>query len=1147
MRFNSAGYSDNTFNPNPDGAVNTVTVPSSGSATPSATAFSAWLNADGSLKTTFASGANGQVTCYAIQAIPGGKTYLLVGGLFNTSFGSNSGSANLARFNLDGTPDTNFNPVVVGEVLAIVVQTDGKIVIGGDFTTVGGDAITYCARLGTDGTVDTTFQPQPNAEVHALYLQSDGNIVLGGSFTSLTPTGATAATTREFMARVTTGGAVDTGYNPNLNGEVFTIVPQTDGKVLIGGAFTAIQPNGKGTANIVGYAARLNSDGTFDSSFNPIANNTVYTIGVLPNGKVILGGLFTSLEPGSTTATVYTRNELAVVNQSDGSIDTTWATSANSTVESLSVQGDGKVVVGGLFTTLQAQSDANPITRNHVARLNLDGTIDASFDPNANGTVQATYVNADGTVLIGGLFTQLQPNGALVVGGNFQNIGGANLPYLARISIDGATDTSFTPKPNGPVNAAVIQTNGKLVIGGSFTTLGSTSQANVGRIDGVNGSVDPTYAPVVDGSVLAEALQPDGKVIIGGNFTHVNGVSANHIARLTTTGALDGTFTGNSNGVVNAITLTASGQVLVGGPFTSIGGGATANFARLTSAGTIDGTFAPNVNGPVNSVALAADGSMIIGGNFTSVGGAARLNVARLTANGAVDSVYKADANLPVNTVVLQSDGKAIFGGTFTTLGGVSRNLFGRLTGANAATQTLGVSADGSTITWTRGGSSPELASVLFEQSTDATTWKTVGVGTRIPGTPSWTLSGASAPASSYYLRARGVVPSNEFGSAGLIETVQTATAGTNSITSSLNVVTALKAAFGLTVVTNVPTAASYTSTKLPAGLTLNSATGVISGTATAAGVYPVTVTATTASGSTASSFVITVNPVASTLPPAARIPAITSQAYLGATDTLKTGFTVSGTGSTSVLLSGAGPTLANFGVTSPIASPKIVFSDSAGNVISSNSGIGTDLANVSATADELGAIPLTATDSALTAGTGVGTYSVAVSDQAGLGGLAVSQVVNASNSYLLDPNWISSHTTQATVYPGASGTVIVAFNVGGTSPARLLIRGVGPGLASRGVANGLSDPALSLYDANGTLLAQNSSWVNQASPVSSVLLATNAADVSYAASIAGAYPLVATNDDDAIVVTLAPGTYSIQIASKGGNTGTVSAEIYQY
>ena len=695
----------------------------------------------------------------------------------------------------------------------------------------------------------------------------------------------------------------------------------------------------------------------------------------------------------------------------------------------------------------------------------------------------------------------------------------------------------------------MIQTNGKLVIGGSFTTLGSTAQANVGRVDGVNGSVDPTYAPVVDGSVLSEALQPDGKVIIGGNFTHVNGVSANHIARLTTTGALDGTFTGNSNGVVNAISLTASGQVLVGGPFTSIGGGATANFARLTSAGTIDGTFAPNVNGPVNSVALAADGSMIIGGNFTSVGGAARLNVARLTANGTVDSVYKADANLPVNTVVLQSDGKALFGGTFTTLGGLSRNLFGRLTGANAATQTLGVSADGSTITWTRGGSSPELASVLFEQSTDANTWKSVGVGTRIPGTPSWTLAGVSSPASSYYLRARGVVPSNEFGSAGLIETVQTATAGTNSITSSLNVVATLKSAFGLTVVTATPTVpTTYTSTKLPAGLTLNASTGVISGTATAAGVYPVTVTATTATATTSSSFAITVTPYASSgLAPAARIPAITSQAYLGTADTLKTGFTVSGSGATSVLLSGAGPTLANFGVTSPIASPKIVFSDSVGNVISSNSGIGTDIASLSATADELGAIPLTATDSALTASTGVGSYSVEVSDQSGLGGLAVSQVVNASNSYLLDPNWISSHTTQATVYPGASGTVIVAFNVGGTSPARLLIRGVGPGLASRGIANGLADPALALYDANGTLIAQNSGWTSQSGAVSSALLSSNAAEVSYAASTAGAYPLIATNQDDAIVVTLNPGTYSIQIASQGGKTGTVSAEIYQF
>ena len=1038
----------------------------------------------------------------------------------------------------------------------VVQPTDQKIIVAGDFTTVGGLSVTYLCRLNTDGTVDTTFEPNPNAEVASLYLQPDGQVVIGGSFTALTPSGATAATTREDMARITAAGALDTSYNPNLNGEVYAISPATDGsgKLLIGGAFSALQPGGKGSSTIVGFAARLNADGTCDTAFNPNANSTVFQIQQAPNGgEIYMAGLFTTIQPNAGTTTVYTRNFLAKVN-TDGTADTNWGTSASSTVNALSVQADGSIIIGGLFTSLEPLGATTTTTRNHVARLLSSGQVDSGFDPDANGSVQSILLNTDGSVLIGGTFTTLQPNGAIVVGGTFTSIAGATVSNLARLSIDGAADTSFAPNPDGTVNAIVYQADGNALIGGAFANIGGVARANLARLNGSTGVIDTSYTPTLDGQVETAALQPDGKVVIGGAFTHVNGVVANHIARLTPTGALDTAFVGNASSDVVMVTLTANGQILAGGAFASIGGGAVANFARLTPSGAIDGTFTPNANGPVSSVALAADGSMIVGGNFTSIGGGTRTNTARLLANGTLDTAFKADATGgTVNTVLLQSDGKSLFGGSFTTLGGLPRNLFGRLSADGSATQSLGVSSDGSTITWTRGGSSPELSSVLFETSPDTVTWGppagagTSGIATRIPGTPSWTLSGIPANANStYFIRARGVAPSTKFASASLIEDVQAAVSGTNSIGVTSNITTALQTTFGLTVVANAGTATSYTSTTLPLGLTLNKATGVITGLTQLAGVYPVTVSATTPSGTVNSPFVITVTSSNPTLTPTARIPAVTSQAYLAPADTVKTSFTVSGSGQASFLLTGAGPALAAYGVTPVIASPTITFSDSTGQVIQQNNGIGlAGITTMVPIVESLGAVPVTYADAALQTTAMPGTYNVTLSDQSGLGGLGLVQVVNASSSYLLDANWISGHTTQATVYPGAKGTVIVAFNVGGTTPIRLLIRGVGPGLAAKGIAGFLADPALSLYDASGTLLAQNSNWVSQSQ--SSVQLAASAADIANAASSAGAYPLLATNDDDAIVVTLNPGTYNLQIASQGGNTGTVSAELYQY
>jgi hypothetical protein len=95
-------------------------------------------------------------------------------------------------------------------------------------------------------------------------------------------------------AAVARGQSVLDGFDPNTNNSVHVVVVQPDGKVLMGGDFTSVSPNG-GPEVTRNYIARLNTDGTLDTAFNPNANFAVYSIAVQTNGKILTGGFFTSI------------------------------------------------------------------------------------------------------------------------------------------------------------------------------------------------------------------------------------------------------------------------------------------------------------------------------------------------------------------------------------------------------------------------------------------------------------------------------------------------------------------------------------------------------------------------------------------------------------------------------------------------------------------------------------------------------------------------------------------------------------------------------------------------------------------------------------------------------------------------------------
>ncbi|GMQ24093.1 hypothetical protein Aoki45_07750 [Algoriphagus sp. oki45] len=371
----------------------------------------------------------------------------------------------------DGTNDLSFNfgSVNFGEganssVYTIAIQPDGKILIAGDFTSYNGAEVNRIARLNPDGSLDPSFDPGTGAEgfaasIRTIILQPDGKILVGGVFTSFNGVG------RNYIARLNADGSLDTSFNPGTGASsfIFALAIQSDGKILIGGDF--VEFNGFQTNGI----ARLNLDGSIDDSFNTGTGvlGGLRTIALQSDGKIMIGGQFTEYNGVS-------RNHIARIN-SDGSLDASFdpGIGPDAGVTTLVIQPDNKILIGGFFSAY------NEVQRIEVARLNSDGSLDASFD---RGPLIASIL----------LKLVLQPDGKILIcGGN---------GLLARLNPDGSTDTGFDTGEgiNNTVLALVIQPDGKVLIGGDFTTYDGVNRERVNRVLNTVGVAIDTEAPVIN-------------------------------------------------------------------------------------------------------------------------------------------------------------------------------------------------------------------------------------------------------------------------------------------------------------------------------------------------------------------------------------------------------------------------------------------------------------------------------------------------------------------------------------------------------------------------------------------------------------------------------------------------------------------------
>ena len=177
------------------------------------------------------------------------------------------------------------------------------------------------------------------------------------------------------------------------------------------------------------------------------------------------------------------------------------------------MQADGKILIGGSFSTVLG------VTRNNIARLNTDGTLDTAFNPNANDAVHSIAVQADGKILAGGFF-----NGANSIGGQSRN-------FIARLDpITGLAD-SFNPNASSTVYALAVQSDGNILAAGEFTSIGGQTRNHIARLDPTTGLAD-SFNPNANGRIYSITVQTDGKILASGLFTSIGGQTRNHIARL---------------------------------------------------------------------------------------------------------------------------------------------------------------------------------------------------------------------------------------------------------------------------------------------------------------------------------------------------------------------------------------------------------------------------------------------------------------------------------------------------------------------------------------------------------------------------------------------------------------------------------------
>jgi uncharacterized delta-60 repeat protein len=531
---------------------------------------------------------NGSVRTLAVQR--DGK--LLVGG---SSLRVIGGEAPVVRLNADGSLDTSFVFQGAGSsdsVDSIAVLSNGKIIVGG-FMALG-----HVARLHPDGSRDTGFAPPAlNQSVKEIALQPDGRVLVVGNFSSVA--------LRDRVIRLNEDGSLDAGFAALLSpsGTVTTVAVQSNGGVVMGGAFTDVSGLPRPRLARISYRGQL--DDRLNASFT---GGPVEVIAAQPDGKLLVGGGFSHVNG-------QLRPYLARLNV-NGSVDASFAAAPNNDVRAIAVLGDRSVLIAGAFNQVSGSA------RLRIAKLTPSGTLDPDFQVDVgSGTLHTLALQDDGRILIGGGFT---------------SIDGVTRQGIARLNADSSLDTSFVPLPLSDfirVRAIAVRaddvfmaTPGTIYLGGETDGINRLERLNA------NGSLDGSFSRINSSTVFSIVSNGFGQV----NYGAVSG--ANTCGRFLRTVNGEGpTCLASPDLPVLSFVRSVGFDYFAGGPFTTLSGIAHPGLVHIVNTGnpaelSEDFDF-PIAGGAatVNSLQLQDDGKLVVAGDFTAVGGLGRSSIARIS------------------------------------------------------------------------------------------------------------------------------------------------------------------------------------------------------------------------------------------------------------------------------------------------------------------------------------------------------------------------------------------------------------------------------------------------------------------------------------------------------------------------------------
>ncbi|HQZ82230.1 MAG TPA: FG-GAP-like repeat-containing protein [Pyrinomonadaceae bacterium] len=557
------------------------------------------INADGSRNSAFASiligsGSPNYSVLSAIELLSDGGFFISIN---TNSF--NNRSADVRKYLASGTVDPAWTPPAFPSgapsqnvVRGLAAEADGSLLIAGEFTAINGTPKKNIVRLMPAGNVDLNFTAPDTFQGMGIRRTSSGKFLVSATDGLAFPTklrrlnsdGSLDATyamdnsvadivnawsldasertvfdSGSAFVRLQQDGSLDTTFNTNVGvfGRIAAMARQSDGKVLMAGDFT--QFNGVAAGNFV----RTNDDGTLDPTFNAGTgfNSPPTNLYLQPDGKVIAIGTFSQYNGFAVSRIV---RILA-----NGSLDAGFNVSIDQgrSVYAVEPLSDGRMYIAGNFLTVGGAS------RPGVARLNADGSLDANFNALIGGPVNITAV-------------KVQPDGKVLIGGEFSGIGGFNRSGFARVDSTGALDQAFNPA-NTLAGRIYLAPDDRI-----FTTYAYSGDSLAVTRRDANGNVDPSFSTVLFaantfGFAQLNSLLPlsDGTVIVGGQFDRVGDQPRANLVRLSPDGKLDRLFMQKgADAAVRIIVASPSGKVLAGGAFTMIDGGPKAGIARIDIA-----------------------------------------------------------------------------------------------------------------------------------------------------------------------------------------------------------------------------------------------------------------------------------------------------------------------------------------------------------------------------------------------------------------------------------------------------------------------------------------------------------------------------------------------------------------------------------